>query len=149
MRVEEDGESPTLVLGPMAHGPRRNNPVGRLPVCLVSAIMLGATLICAVLMAITSALGISERRPLNRQARTRNRTSKILSKKREHSVETVEYRLIEQFRISLSQAPLLCMQFHAARDRALLMLPTCPTARIVEKKINRELGYDEGGLPKN
>lgn len=58
MRVEEDGESPTLVLGPMAHGPRRNNPVGRLPVCLVSAIMLGAALICAVLMAVTSVLGV-------------------------------------------------------------------------------------------
>ena len=52
MRVEEDGESPTVVLGPRAHGPRRNNPVDRLPVCLVSAITLGAALICA------SALGV-------------------------------------------------------------------------------------------
>ena len=58
MRVEEDGESPTVVLGPMAHGPRRNNPVDRLPVCLVSAITLGAALICAVLMAVTSVLGV-------------------------------------------------------------------------------------------
>ena len=52
MRVEEDGESPTVVLGPRAHGRRRNNPVDRLPVCLVSAITLGAALICA------SALGV-------------------------------------------------------------------------------------------
>ena len=57
MRVEENGESPTVMLGPMAHGPKRNNPVGRLFVCLVSA-MLGAALICAVLMAVTSALGV-------------------------------------------------------------------------------------------
>jgi hypothetical protein len=53
MRVEENGESPTVVLGPMAHGLRRNNRVGRLPVCLVSA-MLGAALICVV----PSALGV-------------------------------------------------------------------------------------------
>ena len=52
MRVEEDGESPTVVLGPMAHGPRRNNPVDRLPVCLVSAIMLGAALICASVLGV-------------------------------------------------------------------------------------------------
>lgn len=52
MRVEEDGESPTVVLGPMAHGPRRNNPVGRLPVCLVSAITLGAALICASMLGV-------------------------------------------------------------------------------------------------
>jgi HlyD family secretion protein len=58
MRVEVDGESPTVELGAMAHGPRRNNPAGRLPVRLVSAIMLGAALICAALMAVTSALGV-------------------------------------------------------------------------------------------
>ena len=67
MRVEEDGESPTVVLGSLAHGPRRNNPAGRLPVRLVSAIMLGAALICAVLLAVTSVLRRSERRSLNRQ----------------------------------------------------------------------------------
>jgi HlyD family secretion protein len=60
MRVEEDGESPTLLLGPMAHRPRRNNPVGRPPVCSVSAIMLGSALICVALLAVTLALGISD-----------------------------------------------------------------------------------------
>src|SRR5512139_1921490 len=52
MRVEEDWEGPTVVPGPMAHGPRLNNPVGRLPVCLVSAITLGAALICASMLGV-------------------------------------------------------------------------------------------------
>jgi HlyD family secretion protein len=60
MRVEVDEESPTVVRGSLAHGPRRNNPAGRLPIRLVSAILLGAALICAVVMAVTSALGVSD-----------------------------------------------------------------------------------------
>jgi len=58
MRVEEDRKSPTVVLGPLAHGLRPNNPAVRLPVPLVRATILGAALICAVLMAVTSALGV-------------------------------------------------------------------------------------------
>jgi HlyD family secretion protein len=60
MRVEVDGESPTVVLGSLAHSPRRNNPAGRLLIRLVSAIMLGAALICAVVMAVTSAPSVSD-----------------------------------------------------------------------------------------
>jgi HlyD family secretion protein len=60
MRVEEDGKSRTVVLGSLAHGPRRNNPAGRPPIRMVSAIMLEAALICAVVMAVTSALGVSD-----------------------------------------------------------------------------------------
>jgi len=60
MRVEKDGRSPTVVLGPSAHGPRRHNPAGRLPIRLVSAIMPGAALICAVVTAVISALGVSD-----------------------------------------------------------------------------------------
>src|SRR3974390_1461187 len=56
MRVEVDEESPTVVLGSLAHGHGRNNPAGRLPI----PIMLGAALICAVVMAVTSALGVSD-----------------------------------------------------------------------------------------
>ncbi len=58
MRVEEDRKSPTVVLGPLAHGLRPNNPAVRLPVRLVRATIVGAALICAALMAVTSALGV-------------------------------------------------------------------------------------------
>ena len=92
MRVEEDGESPTVVLGPMAHGPRRNNPVGRLPVCLVSAIMLGAALICAVLMAFTSALGVPNGGLLIVSAYAQSNQQNPLEKART-SVETLINRL--------------------------------------------------------
>jgi HlyD family secretion protein len=92
MRVEEDGESPTVVLGPMAHGPRRNNPVGRLPVCLVSAIMLGAALICAVLMAVTSALGVPNGGLLIVSAYAQSNQQNPLEKART-SVETLINRL--------------------------------------------------------
>jgi HlyD family secretion protein len=60
MRVEEDGKSRTVVLGSLPHGPRGNNPAGRLPIRIVSAMMLGVALICAVVMAVTSALGVSD-----------------------------------------------------------------------------------------
>jgi HlyD family secretion protein len=60
MRVEEDGESPMVVFGSLADWPRRTSPACRLPTRLVSAIMLGAALICAVVMAVTSALGVSD-----------------------------------------------------------------------------------------
>jgi len=60
MRVEEDGKSRTVVLGSLPHGPGRNNPAGRLPIRIVSAMMLGVALICAVVMAVTSALGVSD-----------------------------------------------------------------------------------------
>src|SRR3974390_1114068 len=56
MRVEVDEESPTVVLGSLAHGHGRNNPAGRLPI----PIMLGAALICTVVMVVTSALGVSD-----------------------------------------------------------------------------------------
>lgn len=92
MRVEEDGESPTVVLGPMAHGPRRNNPVGRLPVCLVSAIMLGAALICAVLMAFTSVLGVPNGGLLIVSAYAQSNQQNPLEKART-SVETLINRL--------------------------------------------------------
>ena len=92
MRVEEDGESPTVVLGPMAHGPRRNNPVGRLPVCLVSAIMLGAALICAVLMAVTSVLGVPNGGLLIVSAYAQSNQQNPLEKART-SVETLINRL--------------------------------------------------------
>jgi HlyD family secretion protein len=61
MRVEIDEESPTVVRGSLAHGPRRNNPAGRLLIRLVSAILLGGALTCAVVMAVTSALVDSDR----------------------------------------------------------------------------------------
>ena len=86
MRVEEDGESPTVVLGPMAHGPRRNNPVGRLPVCLVSAIMLGAALICA------SVLGVPNGGLLIVSAYAQSNQQNPLEKART-SVETLINRL--------------------------------------------------------
>lgn len=92
MRVEEDGKSPTAVLGPMAHGPRRNNPVGRLPVCLVSATMLGAALICAVLMAVTSALGVPNGGLLIVSAYAQSNQQNPLEKART-SVETLINRL--------------------------------------------------------
>lgn len=92
MRVDEDGKSPTVVLGPMAHGPRRNNPVGRLPVCLVSAIMLGAALICAVLMAFTSALGVQNGDLLIVSAYAQSNQQNPLEKART-SVETLINRL--------------------------------------------------------
>lgn len=92
MRVEEDGKSPTVVLGPMAHGPRRNNPVGRLPVCLVSATMLGAALICAVLMAFTSALGVPNGGLLIVSAYAQSNQQNPLEKART-SVETLINRL--------------------------------------------------------
>lgn len=92
MRVEEDGESPTVVLGPMAHGPRRNNPVGRLPVCLVSATMLGAALICAVLMAFTSVLGVPNGGLLIVSAYAQSNQQNPLEKART-SVETLINRL--------------------------------------------------------
>ena len=57
MRIEVDGESPTVVLGSLAHGFRRNDPAGRLAIRLASAIMLGSALICAVVM-VTLALGV-------------------------------------------------------------------------------------------
>jgi len=60
MRVEEDGKSRTVVLGSLPHGAGGNNPAGRLPIRIVSAMMLGVTLICAVVMAVTSALGVSD-----------------------------------------------------------------------------------------
>jgi HlyD family secretion protein len=60
MRVEADGESPTVALGSLAHGPRRNNSAGRLPIRLVSAIMVGAALICAVVIAVPSVLSVSD-----------------------------------------------------------------------------------------
>jgi HlyD family secretion protein len=60
MRVEEDGKSRTVVLGSLPHGPGGNNPAGRLPIRIVSAMMLGVALICAVVMAVTSALGVSD-----------------------------------------------------------------------------------------
>lgn len=88
MRVEEDGESPTVVLGPMAHGPRRNNPVGRLPVCLVSA----TALICAVLMAFTSALGVPNGGLLIVSAYAQSNQQNPLEKART-SVETLINRL--------------------------------------------------------
>lgn len=92
MRVEEDGKSPTVVLGPMAHGPRRNNPVGRLPVCLVSATMLGAALICAVLMAFTSVLGVPNGGLLIVSAYAQSNQQNPLEKART-SVETLINRL--------------------------------------------------------
>lgn len=92
MRVEEDGESRTVVLGPMAHGPRRNNPVGRLPVCLVSATMLGAALICAVLMAFTSVLGVPNGGLLIVSAYAQSNQQNPLEKART-SVETLINRL--------------------------------------------------------
>jgi HlyD family secretion protein len=91
MRVEEDGESPTVVLGPMAHGPRGDN-VGRLPVCLVSAIMLGAALICAVLVAVTSALGVPNGGLLIASAYAQSNQQNPLEKART-SVETLINRL--------------------------------------------------------
>ena len=60
MRIEVDGGSPTVVLGSLAHGPRRNNLAGRQPIRFVSVIILGAALICAVVMVVTSALGVSD-----------------------------------------------------------------------------------------
>ena len=60
MRVEEDGKSRTVVLGSLPHGPGGNNPAGRLAIRIVSAMMLGVALICAVVMAVTSALGVSD-----------------------------------------------------------------------------------------
>jgi len=92
MRVEEDGESATVVVGPMAHGPRRNNPVGRLPVCLVSAIMPGAALICAVLMAVTLALGVPNGGLLIVSAYAQSNQQNALEKART-SVETLINRL--------------------------------------------------------
>ena len=92
MRVEEDGESATVVVGPMAHGPRRNNPVGRLPVCLVSAIMPGAALICAVLMAVTWALGVPNGGLLIVSAYAQSNQQNALEKART-SVETLINRL--------------------------------------------------------
>ena len=86
MPVEEEGESPTVVLGPMAHGPRRNNPVGRLPVCLVSAIMLGAALIC------TSVLGVPNGSLLIISAYAQSNQQNPLEKART-SVETLINRL--------------------------------------------------------
>jgi HlyD family secretion protein len=91
MRVEEDGESPTVVLGPMAHGPRGDN-VGRLPVCLVSAIMLGAALICAVLVAVTLALGVPNGGLLIASAYAQSNQQNPLEKART-SVETLINRL--------------------------------------------------------
>jgi HlyD family secretion protein len=87
MRVEENGESPTVVLGPMAHGLRRNNPVGRLPVCLVSA-MLGAALICVV----PSALGVPNGGFLIVSAYAQSNQQNPLEKART-SVETLINRL--------------------------------------------------------
>jgi HlyD family secretion protein len=58
MRVEEERKSSTVVLGLLAYGLRPNNPAVRLPVRLVRATILGAALICAVLMAVTSVLGV-------------------------------------------------------------------------------------------
>jgi HlyD family secretion protein len=86
MRVEEDGESPTVVLGPMADWPRRNNPVDRLPVCLVSAIMLGAALICA------SVLGVPNGSLLIVSAYAQSNQQNPLEKART-SVETLINRL--------------------------------------------------------
>lgn len=92
MRVEEGGESPTVVLGPMAHGPKRNNPVGQLPVCLVSATMLGAVLICAVPMAFTSLLGVPNGGLLIVSAYAQSNQQNPLEKART-SVETLINRL--------------------------------------------------------
>ena len=86
MRVEENGESPTVVLGLMAHGPRPNNPVDRLPVCLVSAIMLGAALICA------SVLGVPNGGLLIVSAYAQSNQQNPLEKART-SVETLINRL--------------------------------------------------------
>ena len=86
MRVEEDGESPTVVLGPMAHGPRPNNPGDRLPVCLVGASMLGAALICA------SVLGVSNGGLLIVSAYAQSNQQNPLEKART-SVETLINRL--------------------------------------------------------
>ena len=91
MRVEENGESPTVVFGPMAHGLRRNNPVSRLPVCLVIA-MLGAALICVVLMAVTSPLGIPNGGFLIVSAYAQSNQQNPLEKART-SVETLINRL--------------------------------------------------------
>jgi HlyD family secretion protein len=91
MRVEEDGESPTVVLGPVAHGPRGNN-VGRLPVCLVSAIMLEAALICAVLVAVTLVLGVPNGGLLIASAYAQSNPQNPLEKART-SVETLINRL--------------------------------------------------------
>jgi HlyD family secretion protein len=60
MRVEEDGKSRAVVLDYLPHGPRGNNPAGRLPIRIVHAMMLGVALICAVVMAVTSAMGVSD-----------------------------------------------------------------------------------------
>ena len=79
MRVEENGD------------PRRNNPVGRLPVCLVSA-MLGAALICAVLMAVTSALSVPNGGLLIVSAYAQSNQQNPLEKART-SVETLINRL--------------------------------------------------------
>jgi len=81
MRVEGNGESPTVELGPMAHGPRGNN-VGRLPVCLVSAIML----------AVTSALGVPNGGFLIVSAYAQSNQQNPLEKART-SVETLINRL--------------------------------------------------------
>jgi HlyD family secretion protein len=91
MQVEEVGESPTVVLGPMAHGPRGNN-VGRLPVCLVSAIMLGAALICALLVAVTLALGVPNGGLIIASAYAQSNQQNPLEKART-SVETLINRL--------------------------------------------------------
>ena len=92
MRFEEDGESPTVVLGPMAHGPRRKNPVGRLPDCLMSATMLGAALICVVLLVVTSALGVPNGGLLIVSAYAQSNQQNPLEKART-SVETLINRL--------------------------------------------------------
>jgi len=60
MRIEADEEGPAVVLGSLVHGPRRNNRAGPLPIRLVSAIMLRPALICAVAMAVTLAVGVSD-----------------------------------------------------------------------------------------
>jgi len=58
MRLEEDGGSPTVGSPPRAL--KRVNQAGWLPMHLVGAVVLGAALICAVMMAVTSALGVSD-----------------------------------------------------------------------------------------
>lgn len=60
MRVEQDGGSPTVMVGPLPQGHKRTSSAGWLPMRLVSTIALGAALTCPVLMVVTSAAGVSD-----------------------------------------------------------------------------------------
>jgi HlyD family secretion protein len=59
MRGEGLGGSLMVIVGPLAHAPRRNNTAGRLIVRFVSAVGVSAALICAVPIVLTSALDVS------------------------------------------------------------------------------------------